>query len=130
MPPPRHDVEAEPIAKLPADKPETVPQARTSAPTETRATHAAYGVDLGGAISVDRLRLLWQKLQTSEARLLQGLQPITRTRGLKRAGRPDVRLIAGPLPSADKAAKLCAAILDAGRYCEPAVFHGQRLTSR
>ena len=124
--PPRRPAIAPPAAAgAPAAKPEPVRQ--VVARPETPRT---YGVDLGGAVSVDRLRLLWNSLRTHEPRLLQGLRPITHTREARRGGRPDVRLIAGPLPSADEAARLCGAILNAGRYCEPALFGGQRLTVR
>jgi hypothetical protein len=74
--------------------------------------------------------MLWQTLRSNEAKLLQGLRPITHVRELRRGGRTDMRLIAGPLANADDAAKLCAELLSAGRYCEPAVFHGQRLSLR
>jgi hypothetical protein len=63
----------------------------------------------------------------NESGLLQGLRPLTYVREIRRGGRPDVRLVAGPLASADQAARLCAAILNAGRFCEPAMFHGHRL---
>jgi hypothetical protein len=130
VPPPR----PEPEASEPAPEPEAAakpgPQRPTARTEQTPAARPAYGIDLGGATSVDRLRLLWQTLRTNEAKLLQGLRPITHVRELRRGGRPDMRLIAGPLASADDAAKLCAEILNAGRYCEPAVFHGQRLSLR
>jgi hypothetical protein len=74
--------------------------------------------------------MLWQTLRTSEPRLMYGLHPVTHINEARRGGRPDVRLIAGPLASADDAARLCAAILNAGRYCEPAMYRGQRMTLR
>jgi len=130
LPPPRppaadragHGVER------PAAAPEAPARQANLAPRpEQPPSRPSYGVDLGGAVSIDRLRMLWQSLRTNEPRLLTGLRPITHVRETRRGGRPDMRLIAGPLPSADDAAKLCAAILSAGRYCEPALFHGQRL---
>jgi hypothetical protein len=72
---------------------------------------------------------MWRGLQSNEAALLQGLRPLALMSGTRR-GRPDVRLIAGPVASAKDANKLCSALLNAGRYCEPAVFAGHRLTSR
>ena len=134
LPPPRPPFaevqQAGPTAATPAANPPSPRQAAVAPRAGPPAGRTAYGVDLGGGISVDRLRLLWNALRTSEARLLQGLRPIAQTRETKRGGRPDVRLVAGPLPSADDAARLCAAILNAGRYCEPAVYHGQRLSAR
>jgi hypothetical protein len=120
---------AEPAGHETASKPAPGRQAAPAAKPEPVMSRA-YGVDLGGAVSVDRLRMLWHTLRANEPRLLQGLQPITHVRETRRGGRPDVRLIAGPLPNADDAAKLCAAILNVGRYCEPAVFRGHRLSLR
>jgi hypothetical protein len=105
-------------------------QALPSPTSEPKGIRPAYGVDLGGAVSVDRLRLLWNSLRTHEPRLLQGLRPVTHIRETKRGGRPDVRLIVGPFANLEQAARLCAAVLNAGRYCEPAVFRGQRLSAR
>lgn len=129
LPPPRPAsplaAETHPSAESPPAGPATPREAAGTAGPEARRT--TYGVDLGGAASLNRLRMLWQSLSTSESRLLEGLRPVTHVRAIRRGGRPDVRLIAGPLAGADHAARLCAAILDTGRFCEPAVFHGHRL---
>ena len=117
-------------SEAPAAKPAAQQRQAVAAKPEPAANRPAYGIDLGGATSIDRLRLLWQTVRTHEAKLLQGLRPIAHVREVRRGGRPDIRLIAGPLPTPDDAAKLCAEILHAGRYCEPAVFHGQRLSLR
>lgn len=130
LPPPRPAVGEAEQAKQAGEAPKLAPQQQTAARTETPAGRPSYGIDLGGAVSVDRLRMLWHSLRTNEPRLLQGLRPITHAREARRGGRPDVRLIAGPLSNADEAAKLCAAILNAGRYCEPTMYHGQRLSLR
>jgi hypothetical protein len=114
---------------LPPRRPAAVAAvARTEPPAPARPS--AYGVDLGGAISVDRLRLLWNSLRANEPRLLRGLRPVAQMREARGGGRPDVRLIAGPLASAEDAARLCAAILNEGRFCEPAAFSGHRLSGR
>jgi hypothetical protein len=112
-----------------AGPPQTV--AAAAAPSEPPAPvkRVRQGIDLGGADSVERLRVVWRGLQANEAMLLQGLRPVAFMSGTSR-GRPDVRLIAGPLASASAAAKLCSALLSAGRYCEPAVYTGHRLSSR
>ena len=122
--------EAPSETEAPEAKPSSARQAVHPPTPDPAMGRTAYGVDLGGAVSIDRLRLLWQSLRTNEPRLLQGLRPITHIRETRRGGRPDVRLILGPLANADQAARLCAAILNAGRYCEPAVYRGQRLSTR
>ena len=47
-----------------------------------------------------------------------------------RPGGAEFRLIAGPLPNAAAAARLCATMTAAGAICAPAVFDGQRLAVR
>jgi hypothetical protein len=121
------------------DKPAAeVSPAQAGAPPETKqaaapppapAKRIAHGIDLGGADSVSRLRVLWRGLQANEAMLLKGLRPVAFMSGTRR-GRPDVRLIAGPIANAGEAAKVCSALLAAGRYCEPTVYTGHRLSSR
>jgi hypothetical protein len=94
------------------------------------AGHATYGVDLGGAASVDRLRMLWNAVRSSQSGMFNGLHPIASVREAKNGGRPDIRLVVGPLRTPEDANRLCSALLDSGRFCEPAVFRGQRMTLR
>jgi hypothetical protein len=42
-------------------------------------------------------------------------------------GALELRLVVGPLANAGVAARLCAALADAGLTCAPAIFDGQRL---
>lgn len=141
-----HTASVSPRTPLPLPRPEqpTTPTAPTAQaapeghepPTQVASRQAkpepplvrgGYGVDLGGAVSVDRLRMLWNAVRTNESRLLRGMRPVAHTRRSPRGGRPDVRLVVGPLPNAEAATKLCAALLNAGRYCEPARYEGHRL---
>ncbi len=52
----------------------------------------------------------------------------TRERG--RSVAVELRLIAGPLPNAATAARLCATMTAAGAICAPTMFDGQRLAGR
>jgi hypothetical protein len=97
---------------------------------EPTAGHATYGVDLGGAASVDRLRMLWNAVRSSQSGMFNGLHPIASVREAKNGGRPDIRLLVGPLRTPEDANRLCSALLDSGRFCEPAVFRGQRMPLR
>jgi len=127
LPPPRPELspaeETAPAAEAEAAEPKSQPV--TSHPP--RPARITYGIDLGGAVSVDRLRMLWHSLRSGDPRLLHGLRPVVQIRDIRRGGRPDIRLIVGPLASADDASKLCSAILNSGRYCEPALYRGRRL---
>ena len=129
LPPSRPAEESNPedtAAASPAE-PAPPPMTQASAAPEKRVVH---GVDLGGATSIDKVRILWRALQANEATLLRGLRPIVQVTGTRRGGQLDVRLIAGPLANDAAAAKLCSELLNAGRYCEPAAYRGQRLSAR
>jgi hypothetical protein len=101
-----------------------------NSPAGSVATATDFGVDLGGASSVNGLRALWGTLRTKHAQLLNGLWPIMSIRDRAKPGTVELRLIAGPLPNAAHAARLCAAFAGLGVICQPAVFDGQRLALR
>jgi hypothetical protein len=75
---------------------------------------------------VEGLRNLWTAIKGTQAPLLEGLRPVVAVRDGAKPG-VELRLVAGPLANAGVAAKLCAALTDAGLTCAPAVFDGQRL---
>lgn len=83
-----------------------------------------FGLDLGSAPTVEALRTAWAVALRKHGRLLEGLSPMVRTRERPRA---EFRLIAGPLPNAATAARICAAMNAAGAICQPSMFEGQRL---
>ncbi len=93
-------------------------------------TKSDFGVDLGSAQTVDGLRMLWTQVKSRHGTLLEGMRPIIVIREPARAGAVELRLVAGPIPSASLAAKLCVAMNAAGALCQPAVFDGQRLALR
>ena len=84
-------------------------------------------MDIGGNASIEGLRSLWSTLKSGQPALLDGLRPIVAVREGQKPGALELRLIAGPLPNASIAARLCAALSSAGQACQPAVFDGQRL---
>jgi hypothetical protein len=112
---------------LPARAPSVQTAARTPRPEPAAPARPAYGVDLGGAVSHERLRLLWNASRGAQPQLFHNLRPLVSARRSEGSGRPDLRLVAGPLASAEEARRLCAILLHAGRFCEPAPFDGQRL---
>ena len=129
--PPEVKRAAEP-AKPPAQKHQL--QQHAALPTKPQPTtgRVTYGIDLGGAVSVDRLRMLWNAVRSSQTQtgILNGLHPIASVRETKTGGRPEIRLVVGPLPTEASANRLCSALLDSGRYCEPTVYRGQRIIKR
>lgn len=96
-------------------------------PADSVATRTEFGVDIGGNASIEGLRSLWSTLKSGQPALLDGLRPIIAIRDGQKPGAIELRLIAGPLPNASIAARLCAALSAANQPCQPAVFDGQRL---
>jgi hypothetical protein len=138
-----------PAASLPAISVEPSPADESTASVNPAAGHAAerlpvspsppapepeskpeFGLDIGGGSTIEGLRTLWAKARQQHAAALEGLRPVVHLRESRRAGGVELRLVAGPLPSAAAAAKLCATLNAAGAACRPAVFDGQRLAAR
>jgi hypothetical protein len=87
-----------------------------------------FGIDLGGANSIDGLRALWRGLLKSKSnQALAALRPIIVVKERSNGLGMQLRLVAGPLGDAAAAAKLCATLTESDRSCETAVFDGQRL---
>ncbi len=88
-----------------------------------------YGIDLGVAPNADGLRALWAAVKSRHESALEGLRPIMVVRE-RAPGSVEFRLVAGPLPTAAAAARLCATLGSVSATCQPAVFEGQRLALR
>lgn len=87
-----------------------------------------FGVDLGGANSVNGLRALWRGLLKSRSNApLQPLRPIIVIKEATNGLGMQLRLVAGPLHDAGAAARICAVLAENNRPCETTVFDGQRL---
>jgi hypothetical protein len=107
---------------------QVVPTLQTAPPSSVAKTE--FGLDLGSASTVEALRTAWTVALRRHGTLLEGLRPVVQMRERSRTSAVELRLIAGPLPSAATAARLCAAMTAAGAICAPAVFDGQRLAGR
>jgi hypothetical protein len=103
------------------------PPASNALESERAPAHHGFAVDLGGEISITRLHTLWNNLRAGEPKLLRDLRPLASMQSSEQGGRPDFRLVAGPLRSQADAQTLCTAMLSSGRYCRPTSFAGQRL---
>lgn len=119
----------------PISQPTATNQARVAAghlatgtsAADSVATKTEFGVDIGGNTSIEGLRSLWGTLKTAQPALFDGLRPLIAVREGQKPGAIELRLIAGPLPNASIAARLCAALAAASQPCQPTVFDGQRL---
>jgi hypothetical protein len=95
---------------------------------EAAAPEPRIGVDVGGAVNFDGLRALWKSLSASHKAMFEPLEPLVSVRENSRNRGVDLRLIAGPLADADAAAKMCAALSSARRFCRATEFVGQKLS--
>jgi hypothetical protein len=107
------------------DRPVVTPAPVSEAPAELGQSEIA--VDVGGATNFEGLRALWNSTRGTNIALLEGLHPVVAVRENSRTSGPELRLLVGPLPNVQVAARLCAAFASARRYCQPVAFEGQRL---
>ena len=98
-------------------------------PSDIAIRHTDFGIDLGGAGSLDGLRVLWQSLMKSN-KALTSLRPVVVVKENNTGLGMQLRLVAGPLADAAAAAKLCATFNEGNHPCETAVFDGQRLAMK
>jgi len=104
----------------------TVPA--NEAKTEPPATTAPFGIDLGGAGSIQALRMHWAGLKANYGPLLTGLHPLVATHPKHPTG-VAYRLVAGPLANTEEAARLCARFPSLRPGCHPAKFEGAELAA-
>ena len=86
-----------------------------------------YGVDIGSAVSIQALRARWAGIRSAHPQLFDGLAPTVSLSETPQSNRPELRLVVGPIASADAAAKLCTTL---GRFrlaCQPTIFAGRHL---
>jgi hypothetical protein len=86
-----------------------------------------YGVDIGNAVSIEVLRARWLGIHSAHGKLFEGLIPVVMLHGVPHTGRIELRLVAGPLVSAEAAAKLCGALAPYRLSCQPTLFSGQHI---
>jgi hypothetical protein len=86
-----------------------------------------YGVDIGSAVSIQALRARWAGIRSAHPQLFDGLAPTISLSELPPSNRPELRLVIGPLASADAAAKLCKTLERFRLTCQPTIFAGRHL---
>jgi TolA-binding protein len=120
-------ITAAPVPEVVASAPAAPEPALSKASAEIAVQRTEFGVDLGGANSIDGLRVLWRTLLKSNAAAISSLRPIIVVKERNNGLGMQLRLVAGPLSDAAAAAKICAALMESARSCETSVFDGQRL---
>lgn len=111
-------------AAIPPSEPVT-----SEAPSASIVRKTEFGVDLGGAKSIEGLRAVWRGALKVYSQQLASLQPIIVVKERHDGLGMQLRLVAGPLSDAAEAAKLCAGFLtESNRPCETSVYEGQRLS--
>jgi hypothetical protein len=123
-------ITAAPAPEVVAAAPAAPDPAASNAASEIAVQRTEFGVDLGGANSIDGLRALWRGLLKSNAASVASLRPIIVVKERSNGLGMQLRLVAGPLSDAAAAAKICAALIESERPCETSVFDGQRLAIR
>lgn len=98
--------------------------------SDTNTTRTEFAVDLGGEKTVDGLRARWATLRGNHGSTLDGLRPVISIKEGSKAGTVELRLVAGPIPNAAAAARVCARLQTNNVPCIPTVFDGQRLSLR
>jgi len=123
-------ITAAPVPEVVAAAPAAPEPALLNAPSEIAVQRTEFGVDLGGANSIEGLRGLWRALLKSNAAAIASLRPIIVVKERSNGLGMQLRLVAGPLSDAAAAAKICAALIESERSCETSVFDGQRLATK
>src|ERR1700684_3878062 len=86
-----------------------------------------YGVDIGSAVSIQALRARWAGIRSAHPQLFDGLAPTISLSEMPPSNRPELRLVVGPLASADAAARLCVTLERFRLTCQPTIFAGRHL---
>jgi hypothetical protein len=130
--PPPAAVEASSGSAAPKEQPApTSDQGTLSANQENRAAERAkidFGVDLGGAVNFDGLRVLWSSIHGANPALFEGLHPVAMARENRRTRAAELRLLVGPFADAEAAARLCSTLAASRRSCQPTPFEGQQFS--
>lgn len=117
-----------PAERAPVQEPTqvaTLPEPREPPP---KPAQKAFGVDLGGATTLESLRAHWSAVKANYGPTLRGLQPVYFT--YQRAGRTEYRLILGPFPNVAAAARVCGQLATVRAFCRTATFEGEKLAAQ
>jgi hypothetical protein len=116
---------APPAASVPLPLARVATAAQASEPESTTANPVEFGLDLGGATTVDGVRQRWITVKANFGPLLSGMYPVAAHE--RRPGSTGYRLVVGPLPNSAAASGLCAHFTAARTACRSAKFDGQQI---
>ena len=89
------------------------------------ASQGEFGLDLGGATTVDGVRQRWITVKANFGPLLSGMFPLAARE--HRPGSTGYRLVVGPLPNSAAASGLCVHFSAARTACRAAKFDGEQI---
>jgi hypothetical protein len=119
---------------MPAATPaaETVPmppvRTATASPDTTEPAKLEFGIDLGGAATLEVLNARWAAVKANFGPLLTGLHPLAAHD--QRPGVTGYRLVIGPVANPAAGMQLCARFVTARVTCRTAKFDGEQLAQR
>ena len=105
--------------------PTRVAAVAASEPPPPASTPTEFGLDLGGAATLDGVRQRWITVKANFGPLLSGMYPLAARD--HRAGASGYRLVVGPLPNSPAATGLCAHFAAARTACKSAKFDGEQI---
>jgi hypothetical protein len=105
----------------------TTPAAIADVMTPALPLPMEYGADLGGATSMAALRARWAGIRSAHPHVFDGMAATVSLGQMAPPNRPELRLVVGPLPSADAAERLCASLGRSHLSCQPTIFAGQHV---
>ena len=96
----------------------------------SRTQSAAYGVDLGSAVSIQTAEGALDRHPLGSSELFEGLRRSPRSRKSPRSKRIELRLVVGPLPTPERRPSFAPRWRPFARSCQPTTFDGQHLADQ
>jgi hypothetical protein len=91
------------------------------------ASGQAYGAEIGSATSLKSLHARWADIHAAHGQMFEGLRPVVTIRDNRLSNRAELRLVVGPLVSAQAAAQLCVSLAAVRISCQPTMFDRRHL---
>jgi hypothetical protein len=123
-PEPKTDTPTAAAVPLPPTRVASV-AANEPAPAQPVTSQNEFGLDLGGAATLDGVRQRWATVKANFGPLLSGMYPLAARE--HRPGTSGYRLVVGPLPNSPAAAGLCAHFTAARTACRSVKFDGEQI---
>lgn len=117
------------IALPPGTGPDTGPDTADDEYSSPLVSSTLFGLELATTLTLSDGKVVWRDILLRHPDILGALSPriaIAETDG----GRIELRVVAGPVRNAAKAASLCAHLRAAGQPCRSTLYEGQTLALR